>query len=510
MHRLAVGFLLSAATALASPSSSLDSQARAQRVLAAAVEAIGGEGALRGLQSIHREYLEDWVDVGQGQRPWLEDPPAGALPPHHGFDDSEGISFLDYGGNRYYESIRYADSANDYAVIVESGTPALAFQKITYVRERPFFTEHAADDRRSQRLPHFRRHLEGLLRVALDRLETLISLGKVEDGNATYDVIAFADGDGTQIRLYFDTATHRLIRSETLRGHRVYGDTTRDTVFSDFRRVGRLELPYEFTHRIDGIPVSRNTIRTIAVDAPAQPEWFQPPGDFAAIEPTLAAPAVEPLGGGVYMIRGIYNLMFAEFRDHVLLIEAPIGEPYTKTVLDFIASTVPGKPIRLVSTHFHFDHIGGTRTAVARGIPILTTADARGVIDMSLASRQVMRPDELTRQHRAPRIEVVAREMVLDDGTQRVELYDFGPTPHVAELLVAYFPRQKLLHAADIFDVLTPELVIAGVDAVVMAERIRKYGLDVERIVPMHGVPVTIEHLRRGLEIREKYQEDVE
>jgi hypothetical protein len=60
---------------------------------------------------------------------------------------------------------------------------------------------------------------------------------------------------------------------------------------------------------------------------------------------------------------------------------------------------------------------------------------------------------------------------------------------------------------ADLFDVLTPDLVIAGLDAVGMAERIQQLELHVERIVPMHGVPVTIEHLRRGLEIRREYQE---
>ena len=374
MHRLLIVFLLLVAPA-SGPATSLDSQVEAQRVLAAAVQAIGGEMALRGLQSVRRDYLEDWVDVGQGERPWTGTPAIQALPPHRGFDDSEALSFLDYAGNRYYESIRYADAPSDYAVVVESGTPARAFQSIAYVHERPFFTEHAAGSRESERLRRFRRFPEGLLRMALDRVETLLWLGPVVEGGTRLEAIAFADSQGTQICLYFD------------------------------------------------------------------------------------------------------------------------------------AATVPGKPVRLVSTHFHFDHIGGVRTAVARGVPIVTTADARVVIERSLASTQAMRPDEYSRAPRAATIDVAGRKTVLEDGSQRVEIYDFGPTPHVTQLLVAYFPRQKLLHVADIFDVLTPELVIAGIDAVVMAERIGEFNLDVERFVPMHGVPVTIDHLRRGLEIRRKYEE---
>ncbi|MGH8129688.1 MAG: hypothetical protein ACRES3_02420 [Steroidobacteraceae bacterium] len=507
MRQFVAGLCLLATAAAANPTTGLDNQARAQRVLALAMQVVGGETTLRALRSMRREYLENWVDVGQGQRPWTGTPAAADLPPHSGFDDSVGLSFLDYAGNRYYESIRYADAPNDYAVVVEAGSPALSFETITYVHERPFFAERPAGERDAERLRRFRRYPEGLLRMALDRIETLLWIGQIEEDGSQFDSIAFADTSGTQTRLYFDAANHRLIRSETLRGHGVYGDTTNDTVYSDFRRIGRFELPHTIVNRVAGVPTSRLHVASTAIDAAAQEDWFKPPADSVAIAPTPAEPVVKALGGGVHLIRGAYNLIFAEFQDHVLLVEAPISEPYARACLDLIEATVPGKPIRLVSTHFHFDHVGGVHTAIARGTPILTTADARDVIDRSLASTQAMRPDELARQSRVPVIEIAGKETVLDDGSQRVELYDFGPTPHVAQILVAYFPRQKLLHVADIFDVLTPELVIAGVDTVVMAQRIQEFGLNVDQIVPMHGVPVTIDHLRRGLEIRRKYTE---
>jgi glyoxylase-like metal-dependent hydrolase (beta-lactamase superfamily II) len=507
MLRTLSGALLSLIAACASASSSLESQARAQRVLSEAVAAIGGEAALRGIQSIRRDFVEDWVDVGQGRRPWTGMPRAERLPPHAGFQDSESVSYLDYAGRRYYETVRYADSPGDYAIVADAGTPERSFQTIAYMRERPFFMEHAPEEREKLATPRFRRHPEGVLRAALDRIETLIFLGRVKENGTPLDAIAFADADGAQVRLFFDSANRRLIRSESLRTHRVYGDTTRDTVYADFRRVGVLELPHAFIDRIAGVPVSVNRVRAITLDGAAIESWFRAPAVFAAVAAPPDTPTVEPVGDGVFMIRGAYNLMFAEFRDHVLLVEAPLGEAHASNVLGLVAGTVPGKPVRLVATHFHFDHIGGVRTAVARGIPILTAPDARPVIEQSLASVQLMRPDEFARKPRRATIRTAGRKTVLDDGSQRVELYDFGPSPHVEQILVAYFPRQKLLHVADLFDVLTPELVIAGVDAVVMHQRIREFGLDVERIVPMHGVPVTIEHLRGGLEIRRKYQE---
>ena len=115
--------LVGSHAAPAAASAGLESQLRARQVLDAAVVAIGGEAALRGLRGIRREYVEDWVDVGQGQRPWIGTPAPAKLPPHAGFDDSRGSSYLDYAGNRYAEWIRYSDAPNDYAIVRVFSSP---------------------------------------------------------------------------------------------------------------------------------------------------------------------------------------------------------------------------------------------------------------------------------------------------------------------------------------------------------------------------------------------------
>jgi glyoxylase-like metal-dependent hydrolase (beta-lactamase superfamily II) len=184
----------------------------------------------------------------------------------------------------------------------------------------------------------------------------------------------------------------------------------------------------------------------------------------------------------------------------------PPGRAYAQRCLELIRATAPGKPIRYaVASHFHFDHIAGVRTYVAEGIPILTTSDAKGVLEQSVASVRTMHPDELSLKPAKPVIDVASGPMVFSDASQRAEIYDFGPAPHVGQLLVTYFPQEKLLFVADLFDVLTTKLPIAGVDGVAMAQKIDELGLDVERIIPVHGVPATMDDLRRGLAIRAKY-----
>src|SRR5262249_41525662 len=157
--------------------------------------------------------------------------------------------------------------------------------------------------------------------------------------------------------------------------------------------TGALLLPYLIVDRVGGIPTHFVQARSIILDAPAPAELMARPAHFVPVAATPPAPVLHDRGNGVYEILGPYNVMFAVFRDSVLLIEAPLNGNYVRSILGLIESVAPGKPVRAVSTHFHYDHIGGVRTLVARGIPILTTADAREVIGQALEARKTLHPD---------------------------------------------------------------------------------------------------------------------
>src|SRR5262249_12924637 len=215
---------------------------------------------------------------------------------------------------------------------------------------------------------------------------------------------------------------------------------------------------------------------------------------------------LQKISDSLYLIRGAYNVMFSVFPDHVVVFEAPLGDAYVRECLAIIRS-VTDKPIRyVIATHFHYDHIAGIRTFIAAGVPVRTTPDTKGVIELALRAHHTLRPDPFDLARSMPAIETVAGTRSLDAGGVQARVYDFGPTPHVAQLLVAYFPREKLLYVPDLMDVLTEELGIAGVDAVPMRAKIRKLGLDVARFVPVHRVPTDGAHFQRAYAVRAKYQ----
>src|SRR5919204_37419 len=93
-----------------------------------------------------------------------------------------------------------------------------------------------------------RAYPETVLLSAWARPEMLRWLGDTREIGRPQQMVSFADADGEQVTLYFDTATHRLAKLEVVNDHPALGDITTGTRFDDWRPVGRLTLPF---HQVD-------------------------------------------------------------------------------------------------------------------------------------------------------------------------------------------------------------------------------------------------------------------
>jgi glyoxylase-like metal-dependent hydrolase (beta-lactamase superfamily II) len=279
------------------------------------------------------------------------------------------------------------------------------------------------------------------------------------------------------------------------------GDVLVETEYSDWRDVDGVKLPMRIVQRIDERwPLSdiRLTSAQLNADvgdlaAPAAVRAAQPPAPTATVTVDSVAP-------GVWLLAGqSHHSVVIEMQDHLLLVEAPQNEVRTLAVIAKARELRPGKPLRaVINTHHHFDHAGGIRAAMAEGLTVITHAgNAAFFRDLARRQFQIVE-DTLSRSPRTPRVEGVATRRVLSDSTRRVELHHIRGSQHAATLLMVYLPAERLLVEADVYtppaaNVTSPPPAIFAPNLV---ENIGRLGLQVDRIVPIHGRVVPVSDLR--------------
>lgn len=183
------------------------------------------------------------------------------------------------------------------------------------------------------------------------------------------------------------------------------------------------------------------------------PELFDRGSSFAFLqgEPVNEVVATE-IAPQIYHLTGGTHHSLAIGTDHgVVVVEAPNDDDRSLAVQAAVARLFPGKAIRyVINTHHHHDHVGGLRTYVARGVPVVAPATDLGFLSSVVAAPHMLRPDTLARAPRAAQlIGVDAAGWSYTDGRtiQAILL----SSAHVEQQLVIYVPDAKLVFEADLY-----------------------------------------------------------
>lgn len=226
-------------------------------------------------------------------------------------------------------------------------------------------------------------------------------------------------------------------------------------------------------------------------------------GDLAAPAAVRAAPAPTPaytvdatvVAPGVWLLSGNggANSVLLEFADHLTLFEVPTNRAWTQALIDKARSVVPGKPLtEAITSHHHFDHTGGLRTAIAEGLTIIAQTGNIAWYEALAARRVEAFPDALSRSGRAIKTRGVDDHLRLSDDKLTVDLYRVVANGHMAHGLMAYVPEHRLLIQGDLFDVNWEVYFWGDTYEANLAHR----GLNVERDVPIHGRVLPVAEVR--------------
>ena len=290
----------------------------------------------------------------------------------------------------------------------------------------------------------------------------------------------------------------------------VVGDMYYETVYTDYRDVGGgMMFPFNWHQHQDyddganepnvsggDHSFSLTTIDSVEVNVDGAALTVPDIVRNATVPPMRVES--EEVADGVWLIGGgSHDSVAVEFADHVAVIEAPLNEARSLAVIDEIMGLVPDKPIRfIVTTHHHWDSIGGLRAYVHEGATVVTHFGNRPYYQEVLrAGLWVLEPDRLSLHppeewSEGYIFETLHEKYILGDSTRLVELHHVQGLAHAAGMLIAYLPADRMLVEADLYTPPGPGRPLPDApdaSARTLYRNVQRLGLDVETIVAIRG-----------------------
>ena len=418
---------------------------------------------------------------------------------------SDRVSYDSDYFNYFSSNQKYREIYDDQARMIYIGTLNASggwapFEVVTDARER------------------YLRVLPGmLLAEALQHPRSLRFEGREQNGAVELDVVSFTTIAGDALQLFIDPESALLHSASTLIEMPLLGWTTMSWNWSNYTKndhglssPGRLEVKLgDRTLKDVSMSVSFGEYPG-AFEAPGGIEIGDPPDDLARLADFVPygerPPEVETLLPRVHMVKNLrpgFGLMFVEFEDFVVAIDAPTGwyemnqfppmnwshgdaiDALGKKYLAAIKQTTPGKPVTyVVLTHHHSDHIGGFLPFVEAGASIVAGRNAAHLVDLALETQGM----DLSNGQ----LEIVTDPYTIQDSSMTMQLIPLPDgNPKADDYLMVYLPGEKLLYAtAFIYPI--PESVFPPKESIPLSkffvEWLDNSGLDAELIYNVHGM----------------------
>jgi len=482
----------------------------ARTVLQAALKAMGGEN----LRSIQYSGNQGYVAaVGQNYNP-SSDWPAPLITSYTRTIDYDARSSREEYGLTTERPAQYGPIGGGNSPVIT--TPIIGEQRRNWNVRENFAWNVDGTNVVPQPAVAEERQLEiwvtphGCLKAALAPGANPIAVERNEQNKGRIVAVSFTALGKYRVQCAIDSK-NLVERVQWWVANPVVGDLYREVVYGDYKDFGGVMFPtdHHAHHDLDddlegqGVNVSGGhnsfglTVSNLRVN---------PPDAAPAIPDAVRTAKVQPpqvnaqkIGDGVYYMGGGTHASIAvEFRDQITVFDAPLNEARSLAVIREIKRLIPNKPIRyVVSSHHHWDHLGGLRAYVAKEnvTVIVQQNNVPYYAEVLWIKPWTLQPDLLAlfppeEVSEGYTFESVGQKHVLSDGTRTMEIYNVQGLQHAQGMVIAYLPQEKMVLEADLF---TPPAQGAPMPAMVTASHrsfynnVQRLRLDVQTIVPVHG-----------------------
>jgi glyoxylase-like metal-dependent hydrolase (beta-lactamase superfamily II) len=331
----------------------------------------------------------------------------------------------------------------------------------------------------------------------------------------------------------FDPQSGLPVRVRTLDYDNIWGDVTYDVVYSAWRDFDGLKVPMHRTYELNGRVVQETELSSLQINPALDAARFQVPAELRADAAKPASGAnlpyqwvirrqfigtyldsdnvsydtkgtsglrlVELAPGVVHVVGGSHNSLLVEMSDHLVMVDAPVGDSQSLWVVSEAKARFPGKPIRwLVLTHHHMDHAGGLRGILAEGAVLVVGQPAAAHYRKVLAAPMYRNPDMKPMDFSRVQILEVPESHVMSDASGRqVIAYVVQDNPHVKGMLMAYVPHARLGFVTDLWSPGTPMPDKPNPALISVVRTVQRAGIQPERFAGGHGSVAPYDSLTR-------------
>ena len=335
----------------------------------------------------------------------------------------------------------------------------------------------------------FYHHPLPLLKAALEGGTTLGEVREEAGGHA----VDITPVGGPRLTLHVDEAGIPT-RIESTGYNPMLGDVVIATSFSDWEESGDLTLPRTISQTLDKY---RNGDFTVSNEVNGDIRDLAAPDDVASAPDPVPPPTEvtsERLAAGVWYLRAGYNSTLIEFPSFGVLVEAPRNDQHTLAVIEKAREILDEKPLQyVINTHFHSDHSGGIRAAVAEGLTVITHELHRAFFEEVVARPHTVIQDHLAQNPRPLSIETVSGDgpYEMTEGNRTLVIHRLKNSTHADGMLLVYLPQERIMIEGDPF---TPGRQAPPREANLL-EQVRALGLRIDRFAPIHGDVATFAEL---------------
>lgn len=408
---------------------------QAINIITAARKALGAADQTGNIRSLYLEYKGQKYMDGQGKKFGAVDD---VLP-------AETVIAVDFKtGNLMNETAdRYRGGYLFHFRTVYTDTAGFSYEvpKIRFsgMNRLPVSGKQALQQNLLRNVPLF------LFNMALEKKQTLRYHGTVKEKGRTMQVLSFAFSANLVLDMYIDESSRLLAKYTLNSDHPVHGDHSITWAFSDYRSVEGIQFPFVRTCSNGTSLLRADTLAAIHLNRPIPDSFFQQPSGYGA--PVTLATRIREIGKNIFMIEGLngYNPLFVVFSNYIVAVEAVNG---SDEAIRMIQQKFPGKPIRyLAISHYHEDHTAGLPYFLKAGAEVITTPQNTAYV--KAVNRAVHSILPLPMENPVKTIEVSALKK-MTDGELEMHIIPFGPNSHTDEMLLFYFPKEKLIYQADL------------------------------------------------------------